>query len=450
VTLGGTVDGGHALTANAQSGALRIDGAVGGATPLAALTATGNTIAVGAVATTGAQTYTAEGGLTLNGNLTASAVTVTGPTTLGSDVTVSTAAGNGNIAFSGSTSTLDGAHALALAAGGGNVTLGGVVGGNTRLTSVDVSGYDLTLPDIFTVGDANQTYTARDNITLTQSRTLDAPISFTADADNDGNGAFILLNGVSLTATNNPLTIQAADIQLQGNSTLASGTGLMTLIATDARNIMVEDSGTTPVAGQMTITGTELSRMSSSGGLDLKTTGSGWIDVNGVTAADSQNITGTLSLLAQGTGDVSFITAPSTFNALTVNATAGTTSIGVGLTTNNAPIDFATAATVSGAATIDSGNAGITFGGTLAVDGALTLTGNAVAFAGAVSGNQTLTLNLGSGSVSAASLGELQSTLTGLTVNSTSSIALPALTISGPQVYDTGVITATGDLHGIG
>ena len=176
----------------------------------------------------------------------------------------------------------------------------------------------------------NQTYTALNDITLTQSRTLSAPISFTAGvAPTAGGGSFILLNGVSLTASNSTLTIRASDIDLEGSSTLASGTGLMTLDRNGNGNITL---GGTTDASPMTITGSELSRMSSSGGLDLETTGSGSITVNGVTQAQSQNITGTLSLLAQGTGNVSFVTAPSAFNALTVNAAGGTTSVGVNLT----------------------------------------------------------------------------------------------------------------------
>ena len=451
ITFGGTVDGTGNLTANATSGVLRFNGAVGSATPLTTLNATGNTISATGVTTSGAQAFTAQGGFTLGGNLatTGSNITVTGPTTLGAGVTLSTGTGTGNILFSGSTSTIDGAQSLTLAAGDGNVTLGGVVGGNTKLTAVTLSGNNLTLPDIFTVGDANQTYTALDNITLTQSRTLSAPISFTADADNNGTGSFILLDGVSLTASNSTLTIRAADIDLEGSSTLASGTGLMTLIASADGNITL---GGTTDTGPMTITGSELQRMSSSGGLDLETTGSGSITVNGVTQTQSQNITGTLSLLAQGSGNVNFVAAPSAFNALTVNAAGGTTSVGVDLTARNSAITFVTPVAVSGASTISSQGGNISFESTLAVNNNLTLsTSNGVlTFGGAVGSNQTLTLNLGGGSVSAASLGELQSTLTGLTVNGSSGITLPALTINGPQAYDTGTITATGDLGGVG
>jgi filamentous hemagglutinin family protein len=440
------IDGAYALAANAGSGALTFNGSVGANTPLTAVTAAGNALAAADVWTVGPQSYTGSA-ITLNGSLIAlnSNVTVTGPTTLGADVFIATA--GGNILFSGSPSTINGAHELTLAAGTGNVDLGGVVGGIVRLTGITVEGYDLTLPSIATVGDLNQSYTALNNIALNQSRTVNAPISFTADSDNDGSGSFILLNGVSLTASNNTLTIQAADLDLQGNSTLSTGSGVMTINASNGRNLAL---GGANAAGQLTISGAELARMSSSGGLTLNTTGTGWIRVNGITQTESQNITGTLNLHAQGTGDLSFITAASTFNAVRTQATGGTINVGVDLTTTNDAIDFLTPVSVSGASTIASGGGSIAFAGSLAVDNDLTLsTGNGnLSFGGPVGSNRVLLLNLGGGSVTG--LSQLQSALTGLTINGTSGLTLPALSINGPMVFNTGPITVTGDLSGIG
>lgn len=448
ITFNNQVDGAYALTANAGSGALNFNANVGDSVPLTSINATGNTMALADVGTTGAQAYTAAGGVVMNGDLVMvnSGVTVTGPTTLGWDVTIDTGAGAGNITFSGPTSTINGAHDLTLTAGTGNVVLGGVVGGITPLTAMTATGYDLTLPGIGTVGDANQSYTALNDITLNQSRTLNAPIAFTADADNDGSGSFILLNGVSLTASNNALSITAADLDLQGSSTLSSGSGLMTLNASGDRNMAL---GGSDAAGQMTISGSELARMTSSGGLDLKTTGTGWVRVNGITQSQSQNITGTLHLQAQGSGDVGFITAASTFNAVRTTA-GGATNVSVNLNATNDAIDFMTPVSVSGASTIHSGGGNIRFHDAVSVDNDLTLTtGNGVlTFDAAVGSNKTLTLNLGGGSV--AGLGQLQSALTGLTVNSTSGITLPAFTINGPQVYHTGPVTVTGNLGGVG
>jgi len=448
ITFNGAVDGAYALAANAGSGTLSLNGVVGANTALTSFTGNGNAISASGVTTTGAQSYTANN-VSLGGDFTTtgSAVTVTGATTLTANTEIATS--GGNITFSGATSTVNGAYSLTLTAGTGNVVLGAAVGGVTPLTAVTLSGYDLTLPDITTVDDLNQTYTALDNITLSQSRTLDAPVSFTADADGNGQGSFILANGVSLTAANNSLSITAADISLGTSSTLSSGTGLMTITATDGRNIYLGGPAG-PIAGQMTITGAELSVMSSSGGLNLDTTGAGSIYVNGIAAAQSQNVTGALSLNAQGTGSVNFITSASTFHAITADASGGVTNVGVNLTAANAPIQFLTPVSVSGASTIASGGGNISFDSTLAVANNLTLnTANGtLTFAGPVGSTQTLTLNLGGGSVSG--LGELQSTLTGLTVNASSGITLPAFTINGPQVYNTATATVTGNLGGVG
>ena len=99
---------------------------------------------------------------------------------------------------------------------------------------------------------------------------------------------------------------------------------------------------------------------------------------------------------------------------------------------------------------ISSGGGNINFDNTVSVDNDLTLsTGNGVlTFSGAVGSTSALAINLGGGSVSG--LSELQSTLTGLTVSGTAGITLPALTINGPQIYDTGPITVTGNLGGSG
>src|SRR6185312_2631968 len=159
ITFDGTVDGARALTALAGSGTLAFEDAVGGVTPLAQLAASANTINVGSVTTAGTQSYTALVGLNLGGALatTDSAVTVTGPTTLTANSAVNTT--GGAINFSGTTSTINGDYALALSAGTGNVTLGAAVGAVTPLAGLSMSGYDLSIPDVTTVNDANQTYT---------------------------------------------------------------------------------------------------------------------------------------------------------------------------------------------------------------------------------------------------------------------------------------------------
>src|SRR5207237_5959077 len=77
IALSSTINGGHALTLMAGSGAITLSGAVGGSTRLSTLTATGTTIGLQAVNTIGSQSYS--GTTAFNGSLitTRGAVTKT-------------------------------------------------------------------------------------------------------------------------------------------------------------------------------------------------------------------------------------------------------------------------------------------------------------------------------------------------------------------------------------
>jgi filamentous hemagglutinin family protein len=71
LTFGGTIDGAYGLTANAGNAALQFLGAIGATTPLASFTASGSTILMGSVTTSGAQSYAGpgSGAITATGNL---------------------------------------------------------------------------------------------------------------------------------------------------------------------------------------------------------------------------------------------------------------------------------------------------------------------------------------------------------------------------------------------
>ncbi|WP_040849860.1 hypothetical protein, partial [Nitrospirillum viridazoti] len=116
-TGGITAGNGHAITLSNDGGAISVSGTMTGAS----LDATATTISVGAMTTSGAQNYT--GNTTVTGDLTASAVTVTGNLTLGGTGarTIDTHASNGDIDITG---TVTGAsHDLTLTAGTGAITL---------------------------------------------------------------------------------------------------------------------------------------------------------------------------------------------------------------------------------------------------------------------------------------------------------------------------------------
>ena len=122
IVINGTVNGGQALTLTAGTGAITLGGNVGGGAALASLTASGTTISLQNVTTTGTQSYT--GDVTFNSDYTTGGndFTVTGNVSVGSASSVSTGGGAINI-----TGTLT---------SGNNITLdGGAVTTNVNITS---------------------------------------------------------------------------------------------------------------------------------------------------------------------------------------------------------------------------------------------------------------------------------------------------------------------------
>ncbi|MDQ2103305.1 beta strand repeat-containing protein, partial [Azospirillum isscasi] len=128
----GTVNGARALAVNSK-GTTRFAGTVGGTTALARLTTDADgTTSLQSVTTSGAQTY--NDAVTLDGAYQAGTVfTAAKAVTLGGDSRI---AGNGGITLA---STLDGGRALTLNSGG-DILLGGAVGGTSRLGALTVNG----------------------------------------------------------------------------------------------------------------------------------------------------------------------------------------------------------------------------------------------------------------------------------------------------------------------
>src|SRR5581483_1638980 len=132
--------------------------------------AIGNTINLQAASTTGAQSYT--GTTTLNGNLssnTAGSIAVVGAATLATGpITVQTAglAATDDISFS---STINGGQALTLNSGAGDITLGGTVGGATRLSSLTATGNTINLQAASTTGAQSYTGTTTLNGNLSSN-----------------------------------------------------------------------------------------------------------------------------------------------------------------------------------------------------------------------------------------------------------------------------------------
>ena len=151
----------QALTLRAGDAAITLSD-IGESAQLGTLNASGANISLQDVTTTGDQSYT--GAVTFNSsyNTRGGNFSVTGSAALGSATTITTLsptpaiAPDGNITFA---ATIDGAQALTLQAGTGNVVFGGDVGVQTRLGSTIVQGAeDITIGGRFVAGDVNFVY----------------------------------------------------------------------------------------------------------------------------------------------------------------------------------------------------------------------------------------------------------------------------------------------------
>ncbi|MBN8604473.1 MAG: hypothetical protein J0M26_25920, partial [Planctomycetes bacterium] len=155
ISVGGTINGPHALSLDASTGDITLNGDVGNTTPVSSLNLIGNTLevfnakALGAISITGTK-------IDLNGTSVSSEdgnITLTGNVNLNDDLTIDSDSDNdgtdGSISVTG---TINGARALTVDADTGAVSLGGDVGNTAALTSLSVTGGQLDIDDVKTVG----------------------------------------------------------------------------------------------------------------------------------------------------------------------------------------------------------------------------------------------------------------------------------------------------------
>lgn len=225
-----------------------------------------------------------------------------------------------------------------MSTGGGNVFNALVINADaavaTKVLTTDTGG--------LTINSANGV-TISDNVTTAGATVIDA------DTDNNGTGTFTVTGTFSLNTAGNSLSITADDIDIAG--TINTGAAATTLLISDGGTIGFGNS-----ARNMTISGAELQNITATG-LTIGDATNGDITVDGISAANSNNITGTVTLNATNAGSsISISNAGSTFNALTANA-------GISIT-GNIPL-----VTDTGALTLSAG-AGITFNDTVTTAGA--------------------------------------------------------------------------------
>ncbi len=286
IAFNSTVDGPFFLDVRTinTSGDVNFNADVGASTALDQLQVLTHTASFsGNVTTTGSQNVNADNTATTNGTHTSDGATIqflAGGLTLGSDTVLDTGAAGGNIRVSGG---LNGANALTLSAGTGDVIISTAVGDVTPLAS----------------------------LTVTSATTA----SFGGDVTTVG--------AQSVTATtintNGTHTTTASDISLLGNVILEAATTLTT--------------GVSPALGNITVSGTIDSDAGNTWALDL-TAGDGNIDLQSAVGATDALASLTVNSATAATfgGDVTTTGAQDvTATTINTNGTHTTTDSAISL-----------------------------------------------------------------------------------------------------------------------
>ncbi|MCH4580057.1 filamentous hemagglutinin N-terminal domain-containing protein [Achromobacter xylosoxidans] len=365
------------------------------------LSVSGAAIAMAAANTSGSQAYT--GNVTLNGDLTGSAIGITGNATLAGGKRTLTANGaNGGVALSGALN--GGAQQAVIVADDGDVTLGGNA---SNLASLTITGNNIDLRQVATTG--AQQYNGATTL---------------RGAYTTANGAFGVDGATTLAST----------VSVTTGSGAVAFTGAMS----GANALTVTSIGTTTYGGAVDIA-------------SLNQAGSGGTAINGgsVTTSGTQTYVGhvTLGEDAVLTGaTVTLANGADGAHALEIDGTALLTGA-IGATTKLASL------TLDGAATLNAGSIATT--GNQRYKGAVTLSGvhtlstttGGVAFDGALDGTHDLyVVSTAGGDVSFDAVGSATQRLGSLTVDTAGTTAFNgSVYAASVQTDDPGAVTITGE-----
>lgn len=365
------------------------------------LSVSGAAIAMAAANTSGSQTYT--GNVTLNGDLTGSAIGITGNATLAGGKRTLTANGaNGGVALSGALN--GGAQQAVIVADDGDVTLGGNA---SNLASLTITGNNIDLRQVATTG--AQQYNGATTL---------------RGAYTTANGAFGVDGATTLAST--------------VSVTTGSGAVAFTGAVSGANALTVTSSGTTTYGGAVDIA-------------SLNQAGTGGTAINGgsvtssgtqtyvghVTLGDDAVLTGTTVTLANG-ADGAY--------ALEIDGTALLTGA-IGATTKLASLTLDGAATLNAGSIATTGNQRYKGAVTLSGDHTLSATTGGVAFDGALDGTHDLhVVSTAGGDVSFDAVGSATQRLGSLTVDTAGTTAFNgSVYAASVQTDDPGAVTITGE-----
>jgi filamentous hemagglutinin family protein len=256
-----------------------------------------------------------------------------------------------------------------------------------------------------TINNFNPSNSGSGGITLVNTA---SPLTITGFTHTGGGGVNItntgiisVANGVTINTGNAALTLTATDLNLNSTGAINSGS---------ANTTITQDTGGGSIglgntSGTMTISGGELQRITSNN-LMLDTSTDGQILVDGISEAESNNITNlTLSAISGSAGSILFLNNASNFKSLAANADDGIT-VSENLTATagdlilNADVNGAVGTNdmltlnanlmSAGSLTLSAATGGI------ALAGNVNLTGSGITINDAVNGTYNLTLNAGS------------------------------------------------------
>lgn len=365
------------------------------------LSVSGAAIAMAAANTSGSQTYT--GNVTLNGDLTGSAIGITGNATLAGGKRTLTANGaNGGVALSGALN--GGAQQAVIVADDGDVTLGGNA---SNLASLTITGNNIDLRQVATTG--AQQYNGATTL---------------RGAYTTANGAFGVDGATTLAST--------------VSVTTGSGAVAFTGAVSGANALTVTSSGTTTYGGAVDIASLN---QAGTGGTAINggsvTTSGTQTYVGHVTLGDDAVLTGTTVTLANGADGA---------HALEIDGTALLTGA-IGATTKLASLTLDGAATLNAGSIATTGNQRYKGAVTLSGDHTLSTTTGGVAFDGALDGTHDLhVVSTAGGDVSFDAVGSATQRLGSLTVDTAGTTAFNgSVYAASVQTDDPGAVTITGE-----
>jgi len=403
LNINSTINGGSALVANSAAGILTVAGVIGGVTPVASasLTSTNG----GATSISIGQNIT-----TANGT-----IAMSGPVQFTGDVTLDSGAGAGNITFSDAI-TVDVAHAIALDAGTGDITFAGTIGSGTALTSLALTGTNITSSVSFTPN-------------ISTSMSLSGALATT-------NTAITIPVALTLTGTSSAASSGSGSGDIQFSSTINGAFGFTVNSGADDITYGGAIGGTTPLTS-LTTTSTGTINIASN-----ITTANGLIDFNGAVSLTGNSVISS----GAGAGNIDFSSTIDGNQTLTLSAGTGQVILS-GVVGGTTPLSTFTVsgALISLGANINTNNADITMSDPVSLTStvAISSTGGAVDFNSTINGAQALSVNSGAGKITLSGVVGGSSELSSISLTSTNGGA-DSITIAADINTNNGTISLSG------